>query len=90
MESNPMVGSVGLDEFDRHVLSSWGIKVVSGIGMSWSLIIEVYVDFNVFWEIILLSPEDLCKLVAECVCLVGRHSGNNSVFQEFIEKPNLC
>ena len=78
-----MVGAVGLDEFDRRMLFSLGIKVVSGIGMSWSLIVEVYVNFNMFWEIVLLSPEDLCKLVAECVCLGGRHDGNNSVFQEF-------
>jgi len=85
-----MVGAIGLDEFDRCVLFSLGIKVVSGIGMSWSLIIKVYVNFNVFWEIILLSPEDLCKLVAKCVCLDGRHNGNNSVFQEFVGKPNLC
>ena len=85
-----MVGTVGLNEFDRRVLFSLGIKVVSGIGMSWSLIIKVYVNFNMLWEIILLSPEDLCKLIAECVCLGGRHGGNNSVFQEFIGKPNLC
>jgi len=89
-KSNPIVGSVGLDEFDRRVLSSWVIKVISGVGMSWSLIVEVYIDFYVFWEIVLLSPEDLYKLVAEYVCLGGRHSGNNSVFQEFIGKPNLC
>jgi len=85
-----MVGTVGLDEFDRHVLFSLGIKVVSGIRMSWSLIVEVYVNFNVLWEIVLLSPEDLCKLVAECICLIGRHGGNSSVFQELVGKPNLC
>jgi len=85
-----MVSSVGLNEFDRRVLSSLGVKVISGIGMSWSLIFKVYVNFNMFWEIILLSPEDLCRFVTECVCLVGRHSGNNSVFQEFVGKPNLC
>ena len=85
-----MVSSVGLNEFDRRVLSSWDIKVVSGIGMSWSLIVEVYVNFNVFWKIVLLSPEDLYRLVAEYVCLGGRHDGNNSVFQEFVGKPNLC
>ena len=84
-----MVGTVGLDEFDRRVLFSLGIKVVSGIRMSWSLIVEVYVNFNVFWEIILLSPEDFCRLVAERVCL-GRHGGNSSVFQELVGKPNLC
>jgi len=85
-----VIGAIGLDEFDRRVLSSWGIKVVSGIRMSWSLIIEVYVNFNVLWEILLLSPEDLYKLIAECVCLGGHHSGNSSVFQELVGKPNLC
>jgi len=85
-----MVGSVGLNEFDRRVLSSWGVKVISSIGMSWSLIIKVYVDFNVLWEIVLLSPEDWCRLIVEYVCLVGRHDGNSSVFQELIGKPNLC
>jgi len=29
-----MVGAVGLDEFNRRVLFSLGIKVVSSIGMS--------------------------------------------------------
>ena len=85
-----MVGSVGLNEFDRRVLSSWGVKVISSVRMSWSLIVEVYINFNVLWEIVLLSPEDLYRLVAECVCLGGRHNGNNSVFQEFVGKPNLC
>jgi len=35
--------------------------------MFWSLIVKVYVDFDVFWEIVLLSPEDLYELVAECI-----------------------
>jgi len=85
-----MVGSVGLDEFNRHVLFLWSIKVVSGVGMSWSLIVEVCVNFNMFWEIVLLSPEDLCELIVECICLDGCHSGNSSVFQELVGKPNLC
>ena len=66
------------------------IKVVSSVGMSWSLIIEISVDFNVCWEIVLLSPEDLCELVAESSVCLGRHSGNSSVFQELVGKPNLC
>jgi len=57
--------------------------------MSWSLIVEVYVNFNMSWEIVLLSPEDLGKLVAEYVCLVGRHGGNSSVFQE-LEESLTC
>ena len=89
-EFNPVVGAVGLDEFNRCMLFPWGIKVVSSVGMSWSLIVEVCVNFNMLWEIVLLSPEDLCELVIECVCLGGRHDGNSSVFQELIGKPNLC
>ena len=85
-----MVGAVGLNEFDRRVLFLLGIKVVSCVGMSWSLIVKVYINFNVFWEIVLLSPEDLCGLVTECVCLGGCHSGNSSMFQELVGKPNLC
>jgi len=60
-----VIGAVGLDEFNRCVLFLWGIKVISSIGMSWSLIVKVYINFNVFWEIVLLSPEDCCKLIAE-------------------------
>ena len=33
-EFNPVIGVVGLDEFDRRVLFLWGIKVVSGVRMS--------------------------------------------------------
>jgi len=84
-----VVGAVGLDEFDRRVLFLWGIKVVSGVRMSWSLIIKVYVNFDVLWEIVLLSPEDLCELIVECICLGGCHGGNSSVFQELVGKPNL-
>jgi len=84
-ESDPVIGVVGFNEFDRYVLFPWGIKVVSSVGMSWSLIVKVYVNFNMFWEIILLSPEDLCKLIAEYICLGGCHSGNSSVFQELKE-----
>jgi len=44
----------------------WCVKVISGVGMSWSLIFKVYVNFDMFWEIVLLSPEDLDKVVTEC------------------------
>ena len=29
-------------------------------------------------------------LRVECSVLDGHHNGNNSVFQEFVGKPNLC
>ena len=62
-----MVGAIGLNEFDRCMLFPLGIKVVSSVRMSWSLIIKVYVNFYVLWEIVLLSPEDLYELVAEYI-----------------------
>jgi len=58
-----MIGVVDLDEFDRSLCGS--IKVVSGVRMSWSLIVEVNVCFDVCWEIVLLSPKDLYELIAE-------------------------
>ena len=84
-----MVGVVDLDEFDGS-LSVCCVKVISCIRMSWSLIFKVYVFCYMCWEIILLSPEDLCELITESSVLNGRHDGNNSVFQEFVGKPNLC
>ena len=83
-----MIGVVDLNEFDGS-LSVCCVKVISCVRMSWSLIFKVYVSCYVCWEIVLLSPEDLRKLAAECVCL-GRHDGNSSVFQELVGKPNLC
>ena len=62
-----MVGAISFDEFNQCMCFPWGIKVVSSVGMSWSLIVEVYINFNVLWEIILLSPEDLCELVVKCI-----------------------
>ena len=85
---DPMVAVVDLDEFDR--LLCWSIKVVSCVGMSWSLIVKVNVCFDVRWEIVLLSPEDLYELVAKSSVLDGCHDGNSSVFQELVGKPNLC
>ena len=84
-----MIGVVDLDEFDGF-LSVCCIKEVSGVWMSWSLIFEIYVLCDVCWEIVLLSPEDLCKVSTEGFVCLGRHSGNSSVFQELVGKPNLC
>jgi len=61
-----VVGVVGFDKFDRSVCLSRGIDVVPGIRVSWSLVVEVCVNFDVYWEIVLLSPEDLDKVITEC------------------------
>ena len=85
-----MVGVVDLDEFDGS-LPMCCVKVISCVRMFWSLIFKIYIFCYVCWEIVLLSPEDLCELlVAESFVLNGRHGGSNSVFQEFVGKPNLC
>ena len=84
-----MIGVVDLDEFDGS-LSVYCVKVISCVRMSWSLIFKIYVFCYVCWEIVLLSPEDACKLFVKCFILDGRHDGNSSVFQELVGKPNLC
>ena len=84
-----MIGVVNLDEFDGS-LSVCCIKEVSCVRVSWSLIFEVYVLCDVCWEIVLLSPEDLRGISSKGFVCLGRHSGNSSVFQELVGKPNLC
>ena len=84
-----MIGVVDLDEFNRS-LSVYCVKVISCARMSWSLIFKIYVSCYVCWEIVLLSPEDLCEFVTESSVCLGRHDGNSSVFQELVGKPNLC
>jgi len=87
---DPKIGFVCLDKFDRDGSSTWSVKLVSGVRIVYSVVFKVCVLCDVCWEIVLLSSDDACKLVVECFVLNGRHDGNNSVFQEFIGKPNLC
>jgi len=84
-----MVGVVDLNEFDGS-LPVCCVKVISCVRMSWSLIFKIYISCYMCWEIVLLSPEDLCELVIESSICLGRHDGNSSVFQELVGKPNLC
>ena len=88
-ELDPTIGVVNLDKF-KGSFSICCIKVVPSIRVSWSLIFKVDVYFDMCWEIVLLSPEDLCELVTECFVCLGHHGGNSSVFQELVGKPNLC
>jgi len=84
-----VIGVVNLDEFDGF-LSVCCVKEVSCVRVSWSLIFKVYVLCDVCWEIVLLSPEDLCEVSSESFVCLGRHDGSSSVFQELVGKPNLC
>ena len=86
---DPDVGVVSFDKFERS-FSSCSVKVIPGVGVFWSLVVKVNVLFDVCWEIVLLSPEDLYELVTESSVCLGRHDGNSSVFQELVGKPNLC
>ena len=87
---DPKIGVVCLDKFNGDGSSVWGVKVISGVKIVYSVVFEVCVLCDVCWEIVLLSPDDACKLVVECFVLNGRHDGNSSVFQELVGKPNLC
>jgi len=62
-EFDLVVSHVCMDEFDGSLC--WSIKIVPGVWVFVSLIVEVGVCFDMCWEIVLLSPEDLYKLVIE-------------------------
>ena len=87
---DPKISFVCLDKFDRDGPSTWSVKVISSVRIVYSVVFKVCVFCDVCWEIILLSPNDSCKLVIKCSVLDGRHNGNSSVFQELVGKPNLC
>ena len=82
---DPKISFVCLDEFDRDGPSTWSVKVISGVRIVYSVVFKVCVLCDVCWEIVLLSPDDACKLVVEYSVLNGRHDGNSSVFQELVE-----
>jgi len=42
-----VVGAISLDEFNRRMCLCWSIKIVSSIGMSWSLIVKVYCKVSI-------------------------------------------
>ena len=82
MESCPIIFSFcSADEFDCNVLLLWGIDVVPGVDWCGGFF-EVYLSFNVFWKVVLLTPGDWkmlggefllkldwCNRQGECVCL---------------------
>jgi len=64
-ESNPEVGVVGLDKFNRCVGFLWKIATVPSILVLVSVVFKVYISFDMCWEIVLLSPEDLYMFVTD-------------------------
>jgi len=55
-EFYPIVFVFYFDKFNGSVWFLWEVDVVSGISMSGSVIFKVCFAFDMFWEIVLLSP----------------------------------
>jgi len=64
-KSNPEVGVIGLDKFDRHMGLLWKINVVPSVFVLVSVVFKVCISFDVYWKIILLSPEDLYVFITD-------------------------
>jgi len=64
-KSNPQVSVIDLDEFDRSMYVFGEVNVIPGVGVSLSLIFKVCVNFDMCWEIVLLSSKDLQVLVVK-------------------------
>jgi len=80
------------DKFNSSVCFLWEVDVVSSIFMSRSVVFKVCFAFDVFWEIILLSPVDSLILIEssnEYYCRQGVAS-ICPVFQGRLRKPELC
>jgi len=61
---NPKIGIVYLDKFDRNVVLP-EVNIVSGFGVSVSVVFKVCVYFDMCWEIVLLSPMNLFVFVSK-------------------------
>ena len=55
-EFYPKVVVFYFDEFNNSVCFLWEVDIISGISVSGSVVFEVCFAFDVFWEIVLLSP----------------------------------
>jgi len=61
---DPKIGVVYLDKFDRDVVLP-KVNIISGFGVSVSVVFKVCIYFDMCWEIILLSPMNLFVFVSE-------------------------
>jgi len=62
-ESYPVIFIFYFDKFNGCVFSLWEVDVISGIFVSGSVIFKVCFAFDVFWEIVLLSPVNSLVLI---------------------------
>ena len=91
-EFYPMVIVFYFDEFNNSVCFLWKVNVVSGIFMSSSVVFEVCFAFDVYWEIVLLSPVNsfvLFKSSDKYYCRQGV-TGVVLCFKDIRGKPDLC
>jgi len=87
-EFYPVIFIFYFDEFNSSMCFLWEVDVVSGISVSGSVIFEVCFAFDVFWEIVLLSPVYSLVLIEssdEYYCRQGV-SGICPVFQGHLRK----
>jgi len=87
-EFDPIIIVFYFDKFNSSMCLLWEVDVVSGISVSGSIIFEVCFTFDVFWEIVLLSPAYslvLIKSSNKYYCRQGV-SGICPVFQGCLRK----
>jgi len=73
-EFYPVIFVFYFDEFNSSVCFLWEVDVVSGISVSESVEFKVCFAFDMFWEIVLLSPVNSLVLIEssdECYCRQG-------------------
>jgi len=89
---NPNIGVIYLDKFDRNVVFP-EVNVVSGSGVSVSMVFKVCIYFDMCWEIVLLSPMNLFIVISEFANKDYCHQGVTGVvlcFKDVQGKPDLC
>jgi len=87
-EFYPVIFVFYFDKFNSSVCFLWEVDVVSGISVSGSVKFKVCFAFDVFWEIVLLSPVNslvLIKSSDEYYCRQGV-TGICPVFQGCLRK----
>jgi len=88
----PKVVIFYFDKFNSSVCFIWEVDVVSSISMSGSMVFKVCFTFDVFWEIVLLSPVNSLILI-ESSDKYYCHQGVTGVvlcFKDVQGKPDLC
>ena len=92
VDLDPKMSVIYLDKFDRNVIFP-KIDVISGFGVSVSVVFKVCVYFDMCQEIVLLSPMNLFIVFSEFANKDYCHQGVTGVvlcFKDVQGKPDLC